>query len=437
MPGLPDTDRTDAEASDSGDGPPRLRSVGRGANSPVLGRRLWRDAFRTAALAWLVAHAVILVIQDIAQRRDPPYPAAIPNQPPIHHLFNELYTWDTAWYAGIAGHGYSGVPNDGIRFWPLYPLSIRVLDLVGIGPETGALVVAWIAALLFGVLMYRLAVTVGADRGTARRAVWLSQLAPGAFVLVMGYTEALAGMLAAAFLIAIRQAVPRREPRRQSHADGPGTDASDEQIRRIRRSWIWLGVGFIAGFCSGLVRPTGWLLAIPGAIEAVRQYREGPRRTLARVAVAISPLLGVGVFLVWASGFSGDWILPFSIQQRIGLRGTIAQNPLPSVLDSLNQVGNGAGAFTVILLVVSLGLFGACIRRMPISYTVWTAVSLLSVITAPHLSSFARYASGFLPLLLVAAMLTSDRKAWRWTICTSAAFAAYFAFQSFIGVYIP
>jgi hypothetical protein len=64
-------------------------------------------------------------------------------------------------------------------------------------------------------------------------------------------------------------------------------------------------------------------------------------------------------------------------------------------------------------------------------------VTLASVITAPHFSSFARYASGVLPLLLAGALLVRDWRRWGWVVCSSAALCGYFAYQSFIGIYVP
>ncbi len=381
---------------------------------------VWGAAFRSALVAWVVAHLVVISVQDLAQRRTPPYTAQMPNGPKIVHLFNQLFTWDTAWYAGIAQSGYHGVASDGVRFWPLLPLTTRAVAATGMGALTAILVVCWAGALLFGMLMYRLALTVGGDEVTARRAVWLGQLAPGAFVLVMGYTEALTGVFAAAYLIAIRQSVAK------------GSDQGSN-----RWVWLWHGAGLLAGLGSGLVRPTGMLIAAAGVIEVIRQRRDPLPHLAARVLVALSPPLGTGIYLLWSHHVYGNYTLPYTIQKLQGLRGTYAGNPLESALDSVNQVGNGAGAFTLVLVVASIGLLGACVRRMPVSYTVWAALSLLAAITAPHFSSFARYASGILPLLLVAAMMTRDWRRWAWTIGPCIALCAYYAYQSFVGIYIP
>lgn len=386
--------------------------------APRADRPLWLKALLATLPAWLAAHVLVLAMQDFAQRRDPPFPAEMPNRPEIHHLFDSLFTWDTAWYSGIAAHGYAGVPGDGIRFWPLLPLTIRSLDLVGIGALTAALVVCWVAALAFGMFMYRVARALGTDEATARRTVWLSQLAPGAFVLVMGYTEALAGMLAAAFLAAILLIRPGALP-------------------TARATWTWYAVGFAAGVGSGLVRPTGWLLCLAGLVEVVWYRRDRLAGSAARLAVAVSPLLGLLMFLGWVAAQYHDWMLPYSTQQAANLRGTTAANPWDSALASVDQTGNGAGAFTLLLVLASIGLLWGSVRRLPVSFTLWALASLAAVITAPHFSSFARYSAGILPLLLVAAMLTSKRTAWLWTIGCSAALCAYFAFQSFIGIYIP
>lgn len=415
------TSEVDDEAGGA-DAEPEPVTASAAVPAPSAARRtdrpLWLASLLAALPAWVIAHVLILAMQGYAERRNPPFPAQMPGRNQIHHVFDALFTWDTAWYSGIAEHGYAGVPSDGIRFWPLLPLTIRSLDLVGIGALTGALVVCWVASLAFGMFMYRVALAVGGDEPMARRAIWLSQLAPGAFVLVMGYTEALAGMLAAAFLASILLTRPGALP-------------------TARATWTWYAVGFVAGIGSGLVRPTGWLLCLAGLVEVVWNRRDSWSGTAARLAVAASPVLGLLIFLGWVNAEYHDWMLPYSTQQAANLRGTTAANPFDSALQSLNQSGNGAGAFTVVLVIASVGLLWGSVRRLPVSFTVWAFVSLAAVITAPHFSSFARYSAGIIPLLLVAAMLTTRRSAWWWTIGCSAALCAYFAFQSFIGIYIP
>lgn len=452
MPELVGDERFAAEAAPSAQAPtetpdqdghaqvPLTRSSGDGLEpGEAAPRAMWGPAFRSALAAWVVARVVVITVQDLGQRATPYFAAQMPGRPVIHHLFNQLFTWDTAWYSGIAQSGYHGVASDGVRFWPLLPLATRAVAATGMGSLTAVLAVCWAASLLFGMLMYRLALTVGDDEATARRAAWLSQLAPGAFVLVMGYTEALAGVCAAAYLIAIRQSALSHRGNRPARRDPGDQGSNDEDPGRgsNRGVWLWYVAGILAGLGSGLVRPTGPLLAAAGLIELVRRWRDPLAHVAARVLITIAPPLGTGIYLLWSHHVYGNYTLPYTIQKLEGLRGTYAGNPITSALDSLNQTGNGAGAFTFVLVVASIGLLGACVRRLPASYTAWAALSLLAAITAPHFSSFARYSTGILPLLLVAAMLAGDWRQWAWVIGPCTALCAYFAYQSFIGIYIP
>jgi hypothetical protein len=40
-------------------------------------------------------------------------------------------------------------------------------------------------------------------------------------------------------------------------------------------------------------------------------------------------------------------------------------------------------------------------------------------------------------LLLAGALLVRDWRRWGWVVCSSAALCGYFAYQSFIGIYVP
>jgi hypothetical protein len=389
----------------------------------------WRGAFLATLPAWVAAHLLIIEIQNLALRATPHFPPSLPGGGPIDHPLDLLYSWDTAWYMGLAGQGYHGMPSDGIRFSPLLPLVTRAVSALGVPGFVAILAVCWAAALVFGALMYRLALTETGDVGAARRAAWLSQLAPGAFVLVMGYTEALAGMCAAAFLLAVRQGA-----RRTAAAGGAAGRTSGGGAAG---AWTWHAIGFVTGLCSGLVRPTGLLLALPGAIELLRARRDPWPHLAARIATALSPLLGLGLFLGWSHTVYGSYMLPYTMQQNVNLRGTVAANPLTAIEGTLSQGGNGAGAYTLVLVAVSVALLWTCARRLPVSFTAWAAVNLIAAATAPHFSSYARYISADLPLLLAAALLAGRRQHWAWTIGSSAALCAFFAYQAFVGLYVP
>jgi hypothetical protein len=410
----------DLSAAAAGGAPASAADAGAGRLA-----RPWRTAITAAAPAWLAGTLLVLGIGKLASQAKAGRAVLGLNASYLHDHVHELFIWDTSWYLTLAEHGYRGTPPEAIRFSPLLPLVTRAVAACGIPAAVAILLVCWLAALGFAILVHRLALTETGSTVTARRAAWLSQLAPGAFVLTMGYTEALAGLLAAAYLLAVRQY---------------GAD------RGARRLWIWCAVGCVAGFGSGLVRPTGFIIAVVGALEILsrlmRRERMGAAGWTARLAMTLSPILGVGSFLCWCDAVYGSFLLPYDEQTVHGLRGTVASNPWASAwqtftVPSTHGELGGAGMLTLVLVVASVGLLVGCARRLPLPLSAWAALSLAAALTAPYFSSFPRYASGDIPLLITAAALPRSRAAWLWTAGTSAALCAFFAYRAFTGTYTP
>ena len=97
-----------------------------------------------------------------------------------------------------------------------------------------------------------------ATTALAGRATWLLALAPAAFVLVMGYTEATTIALAVGMFLALRS----------------------------KRWWVAAGLGVLVG----LSRPSGFLLALPALIEAGRGLRGLPvKEYVGRAAAVLAP----------------------------------------------------------------------------------------------------------------------------------------------------
>ena len=383
--------------------------------SDVAARFDWPSALTAAAPAWVVARVIALLLQLLVHSTGQHPQAQLPDGTLINGPMNELLSWDASWYLGLAEHGYAAYGVTGVRFSPLLPLLTRGVSAIGIPAAGAILMICWAAAFFFGVMVYRLALDVTGDRATASRAAWLSQLAPGAFALVMGYSEALAGLCAATFLVAVLRP-----------ADGS------------RATRLWLVGGFVAGIAGGMDRPIGLLLALPGLIELIRHRRAPAGQLAARFAVAISPLLGTGFYLAWCQRVYGKFMLPYSVQSTPGLHGGLATDPLQSIWHMLNASSTtGTEMLTVILAVVAVGLLWVCARRLPASLTAWATVMVLSGLTAVQLAGYARYASAAIPLLIAAAMLAKDRRAWAWTLGASTFMFTYLCYAAFTGWYIP
>jgi hypothetical protein len=320
-----------------------------------------------------------------------------------------LMSWDADWYLRIAEHGYRSVPVEGLRYFPLYPLLARALSFVLAGAVKASLLILSNGfAIVAAVLLYRLCMFEKDDRELARRSVWLFTLAPPAFVLVMGYTEALALTFAIGAFLAMR-------------------------------SGRW-GLAALMGVAAGAVRPTGLLLVVPLLVEAVRAISSKSRREVALRALAVvSPLIGTGAYMAWACKVYGNLWLPLSIQQRSNGRGGF-QFPLVTFWRAAMDFFTD-GRVDQMLHLVWVGLFLAliylCFRGWPASYGAFALVSFAQAVGTSNLNSLERYAFGAFPVILAAAAWCRTPRSERLMVGGSAAAMTAYATAAFISGYVP
>ena len=358
---------------------------------------------RAVVVPWLSAR-LLLVTAYVASlaMADRVLPGARPTA-----LTEGLVAWDGTWYRDIAAHGYSSLPHEGLRFFPLFPMLGKGLGIVLLGRVDLALVlIANICSLALLVVLRRLMRLEGTDERTTDRAVWFLVLFPGAFVLSWAYAEALWLLAAVGLFLAIRS-----------------------------RRWLWAA---LAGFVAGLSRPLGVLLAVPVLIELVRNWRTSSptERSLGTVA-AVSPFVGTGAYLLWVQGVFGDLWLPFSVQSQ--LRGA-STDPISRLWEGLTQLfgperlGDGlhlpfALAFLALLVIV--------LRKLPISYGVFTALVLATSLATENLNSLERYGLNAFPLVLALAMVCRDRETESLVRVALAGGFVALASMAWIGAYVP
>jgi hypothetical protein len=302
-----------------------------------------------------------------------------------------LFEWDTKWYEAIAHDGYD---NAGIlvHFFPLTSYTAAGISAVTRIPVTVALFgFTWLTALVFGALVHRLVIRETGDHDAARRAAWLTQLVPGGYALVMAYTEPLAGALAVSYFLAVRM-----------YSDRPA------------RLWMASALGFL----SGMARPTGLLLAIPGMIEGLRAARaSGWRRSiLAKAAVAtVAPVAGLISFLGYSKYRFDSWMLPLREQTIKTNRAAIVYNPDRSFQLVLHHTFHGHGrqvaVMIAVVLALSVALLAVLARKLPVSYLAWTLPMYVLGATSAKFSSMPRYIGALFPLLIVAALMS--RRVWQ------------------------
>lgn len=327
---------------------------------------------RPALAPWAAVHLLALTALALVaavESGELPWAGAAPDA-------RGWWAWDAGWYRSIAADGYAGPDEADLRFFPLFPLLGRLLGVLpGVSAGAGLVVVASTAALGYLVALVRLTEVLTGSAHTARRTAWLAALFPGAAVLALPYTEALAGLLAVLFFLGLQsRSVP---------------------------------LVVVAGLLSGATRPTGLLLAVAAGVLLLT---DRGRRSVALVG-GIAPVLGTASFGLWSQLAYGDATAPYDLQSRSDLRGGLLVNPVPGVLS--DTTGGIPPLLTLLVTVTAVALLVVALRVLPLPYGAWAAVVLLLAVSSTEAHSLPRYVAGIFPLLVAGAVVAPRGRAWR------------------------
>ncbi len=362
---------------------------------------------RVAAVPWVIAR--VLVLGALALSRHlftmvgaPPRPVA---------LGQGLFAWDAAFYRDIAEHGYRAVGDASLRFFPLVPLLSHAAS-VGCSSVTPRSALARRRQRVCARL--RCACSTGSRSGRRatseprRRAAWFAALFPAATVLVLGYAEATAMMLGVVVFLGLRS----------------------------RRFGWAAGAGFLAGLC----RPVGVLLVIPAAVEAARGWRSASAsERIERVGAVVAPVVGAAAYLTWVGAEFGDFWKPISLQNRATLRGGF-QDPFTRTIDAFGDLFGGDRFGSGLHIVWAVGfaaLLVVLIRRLPASYSLYGAATLVLGLSAHNLDSFERYCMSTFPFVLALAIVTDRDEVERGALVLAGAGLAGYAVLAFLGISGP
>jgi hypothetical protein len=370
----------------------------------ALKRWVTRD-LRAAALPWALAR--VLVVGTLALTRFAVDRLDVATRPV--QLGQGLFAWDAAFYRDIAEQGYGALPEAALRFFPLVPLLARALGTILLDHDAAALLIITNgSALVFGALLYRLALRETGDEGLARRAAWYGAILPPAVALVLGYAEATFMLLSVAVFLLVRS-----------------------------RRFAW---AIPVAVLAGLTRPFGVLLAVPIAIEAARTWRDASTADrVARAGAVVAPMAGSGLFLLWTWREYDDLWLPLRLQNSDRLRGGFV-DPFTRVWDGVGDLFGGdrfGSGLHVLWIAVFVALLVVVCRRLPASYGAYAGAALLVSMSARNLDSFERYAMSAFPLILGVAIVTKHREVDQAVLVLSAAGLVGYSVLAFTGVWVP
>jgi hypothetical protein len=378
---------------------------------------LWRrvpESVRESLLPYVVARAVVLAALGLAHFIvDRTHPATPGVAARVHA---GLLGWDAGWYESIARVGYAPLGRQSLRFFPATPLLTHALAwLPGLGDGSALVLLANVAAFAATAMLYVLVRRETSDPAVARRTVWVLSLLPAAFVLVMGYAEALFLVFAIGCFLALRP--PPAPAGLRPH----------------------FAVAALAALGAALTRPIGLLLVLAVAAELVRWWtRLGRSERVAGIAAIAAPFVGFLAFLGWAKHTVDDWWAPLRVQLQESHHGGLSDPVVTLYHDAKGLAHHHVGtALHVPWVLVALAVLIVCWRLLPAPYTLFAAGVLATALAGANLDSFERYAMSAFPLTVAAALILKPVQIERAVLALLSAGLAGYALLAFLNLSVP
>jgi hypothetical protein len=368
----------------------------------------WRRALLWGGVAYVLSRAAVLAGAGAAGAAQDPRPPS--GTGPI---LDVLTSWDGKWYFEVVRTGYPRhIPPDitfnqlqaRAAFFPLYPRLVWALDKVVPGGDvtTGLalnLVLGALFVFLVGLMTRRLFGTK-----VASRAMVLTALFPGSFVLSFAYSEALMLVLVAGCLLMLME----------------------------RR---WLLAGLLAGLATAS-RPNAIAIIASCAVASFLAIKER-REWRSLVAPALAPVgwLAFQVFLAHQTGENDAW---FRVQREAWDEGTSFG------LTALRDIGNAfvhpldSPKNLLTLMCVGAMLFGLWAmwkRPLPAPVTVYTLGILALMLLPQTVTARPRFLFTAFPLLIAVAAVWPKRDDEAWPLLLAACGCGLTAVTALYGVF--
>ncbi|MEV0180519.1 hypothetical protein AB0I54_14660 [Streptomyces sp. NPDC050625] len=328
-------------------------------------------------------------------------------------------SWDSAWYLGIAAHGYGRtlyfhptVIHSDLAFFPLYPALVRVMTaLTPLSGGAAGLIVSWTAAGIAAGGIYAIGARLhGRAVGTALVLLWA--LLPHSVVLSMAYTEPVLTAFAAWSLYAV-----------------------------LSGSWLW--AGSLAAL-AGLSRPNGFAVAaavLAAALcEAYRTFRRTGRVSHRLWTGAALAPLGWTAYVLWVGRRKGNLLGGyFEVQRLWGSRFDFGDGSLHFVRQLLLHGSRFVFPMAMVIVAAAVLMYALLIAdRAPLPLVVHSGVLLLIALGGSgFFESKPRFLLPAFPLLLPLAralVRTARARPWHATVVVCALAGLSFVYGAYLVV---
>lgn len=355
----------------------------------------WKESLLPVVLLFLASRAMFILLGGIVLEMadTASFPQYIRNLP--------LYwsRWDARHYLSIAEDWYVNTGDERLKlvFYPLYPLLVRVVNIITGNVHLSAYLTSNACLLMSGVAMYRI-VAREWSRKSAMRAVFFLMFAPLSFYFSVPYTESLFVLTT---LLAIDFAMSRK--------------------------WA---PALLMGALSALTRSLGLLTAVLIFYEMLIDWRSDellrPAKQLLRLhylrhmglraLLCCTVALGFGAYLLLNWQVSGD---PFRFleyqaanwSQQFGSLWYTIEYSLDNALD-FHVPGYRTGVWIpqILYLAAAVAICLLCMRRVRPGYGAYALLYIYMAYAPTWLLSGPRYLTAMAVLYPMLAQLT--RRKW-------------------------
>jgi Mannosyltransferase (PIG-V) len=317
--------------------------------------------------------------------------------------------WDAGWFLSVAQSGYDRPSPSATAFFPLYPLSIRVVGEF-VGSFTLAGVIVSLAAFWIALYLLHRLTALEVGEAAADRAVSLLAFFPTAFYFSAVYSESLFLALSVGCIYCAR-----------------------------RGRWGWAAV--LAALATG-TRAAGVTLVVPLLIMALQSPNQSGHargvRAAASIAAPFAGLLAYAAYVRATTRFGAtapfkahsEWTREFKgpiigfwggvkngvAAARSFLQGAPVNEPVSAVRGDLLNLAT--------LAFGSLGVLGA-FRKLPWAYSGYALAGLVFAISFPGnelvLTSLPRLVVVLFPIFMWLGIATERRGFYRAALAASAA----------------